>query len=84
MAAVLAAIGGGGGAAGGGGDFVMPHTDTFQALHIDLGDAPFHQLDTAPAIAVNFVLADLPCSNAPLRIVPAAPATRSISTLCKA
>lgn len=57
-------------AAGGGGDFVLASTDTYQSLHIDLGSSAFHELDAAPAIAVNVLLEDLDCRGGPVRVVP--------------
>merc|ERR1712079_401841 len=59
-------------AAGGGGDFVLGHTDTYQTLHRDVGDVSsdaFHTLERPPAVSVSFILADLPCSQGPVRIV---------------
>ncbi|CAL1149446.1 unnamed protein product [Cladocopium goreaui] len=56
-------------ACGGGGDFVLPNTSTYQSLHLDVG-GPVHSLVKAPAIGVNFVLEDLTCADAPLRVVP--------------
>ncbi|CAJ1390133.1 unnamed protein product [Effrenium voratum] len=56
-------------ACGGGGDFVLPGTSTFQSLHLDVG-GPVHSLHKAPAVGVNFVLEDLSCADAPLRVVP--------------
>mmetsp|Transcript_14281 Transcript_14281/g.40894 ORF Transcript_14281/g.40894 Transcript_14281/m.40894 type:complete len:486 (-) Transcript_14281:17-1474(-) len=57
-------------AVGGGGDFVLGGTDTYQSLHVDLGSAPFHELDRPPAVAVNFVVEDLSCAGGPLRVLP--------------
>lgn len=69
-------------ACGGGGDYVLPNTSTplrwprvseedvrYQSLHLDVG-GPVHAFQLAPAIGVNFVLEDLSCADAPLRVVP--------------
>eukprot|EP00927_Polykrikos_kofoidii_P008737 TRINITY_DN13643_c0_g1_i1.p1 TRINITY_DN13643_c0_g1~~TRINITY_DN13643_c0_g1_i1.p1 ORF type:complete len:493 (-),score=47.97 TRINITY_DN13643_c0_g1_i1:218-1696(-) len=57
-------------AAGGGGDFVLPDTSTYQSLHLDVGGGPIYELGHPPAVGVNFVVEDLTCADAPLRILP--------------
>ena len=38
---------------------VLGGTDLFQSLHIDLGGAPFHLVESrAPAVAVNFLVTE--------------------------
>jgi len=65
-----AALPGGYLAAGGGGDFVLGGTSTYQSLHLDVGDGPIYDLGVPPAIGVNFVIDDMTCTDAPLRLVP--------------
>merc|ERR1712118_382383 len=57
-------------AAGGGGDFVLGETSTYQSLHLDVGGGPIYDLGEPPAIGVSFVVEDLTCSDAPVRVVP--------------
>jgi len=56
-------------AVGGGGDFVLGSTSTYQSLHLDVGGGPIYDLGVPPAVGANFVVDDLTCADAPLRIV---------------
>merc|ERR1712228_729126 len=57
-------------AVGGGGDFVLNGTSTYQSLHLDIGGGPIYEMPSPPAVAVNVVLEDLSCADAPVRVVP--------------
>jgi len=64
--------------AGGGGDFVLGATSTFQSLHRDLGPSvPSGADGSPPAITINFLLEDLTCADAPLRVVPGSHESRA-------
>lgn len=58
-------------AIGGGGDFVLGETDTHQRLHVDLQLAEMYDVGFPPAaIAANFAVDEVSCSDGPTRVVP--------------
>lgn len=57
-------------AAGGGGDFVLEGAPTYQSLHLDIGGGPIYDEGPPPGVAVNYVLDELTCDDAPTRVWP--------------